>query len=216
MKPSFQPITAEDWIREVKRAKKKSASSIFSKRTYSVYKCAILSDRMTAVLIWFYNVLFQKNYYPRRWQSIVETTLEKGKGPVLGKLRSITLIEGDLQLNMRIHFQAEQEELIENDSRFSSANYGSRKNYSIETALLQKRLVLDKSLIEMKPTIYNFTDLQSCYDRQLANVGSIVEESVVRNRAAMKLCTRIMPQFKHFISTGYGVSDNFYGGDEMI
>ena len=215
-KPSFEPITAEDWIREVKRAKKKSTSSIFSKRTYSVYKCAILSVRMTAVLIWFYNTLFQTNYFPRRWQSIVETMLEKGKGPVIGKLRCITLIEGDLQLNMRIHLRAENEELIENDSRFSTANYGSRKNYSIETALLQKRLVLDKSLIEMKPTIYNFTDLQSCYDRQLANVGSIVEESVGRNRSAMKLYTKIMPRFKHFISTGYGVSTDFYGGNEMV
>ena len=60
----------------------------------------------------------------------------KGKEPVLGRLWSITLIKGDLQINMRIHLRAEKEELIENDPRFSLANYGSRKNYSIETFLL--------------------------------------------------------------------------------
>ena len=87
--------------------------------------------------------------------------------------------------------------------------------FSIETAILQKRLIFDNSLIESTPTIYNFTDLKSCYDRQLANVGSIVEESVGRNRAAMKLHTKIMPKFKRYISTGYGISNQYYGGDEM-
>ena len=48
---------------------------------------------------------------------------------------------------MRIHLRADKEELIENNPRFSSANYGSRKNYSIKTALLQKRLVFDKYII---------------------------------------------------------------------
>jgi len=212
--PSFKPITEEEWIREVKRSKKRSSSSIFSKRTYSVYKCAILSARMTSILVWFYNILLAKNYYPKRWMNQVDTSLEKGKGPVLGKLRFITLIEGDLQLNMRIHLASNKEELIEKDNRFSKANYGSRKNYSIETAILQKRLIFDNSLIEMKPSIYNFTDLKSCYDRQLANVGSIVEESVGRNRAAMKLYTKIMPKFKRYISTGYGISEQYYGGEE--
>ena len=73
----------------------------------------------------------------------------------------------------------------------------------------------DNSLLETKQTIYNFTDLQSCYDRQLANIGSIVEESVGRQRSAMKLFTKMMPRFKHYISTGYGVSKEHYGGNEL-
>ena len=56
------------------------------------------------------------------------------------------------------------------------------------------------------------TDLQSYYDRQLSNVGSIIEESVGHNRNAMILYTKIMPYFEHHICTGYGVSDNYYGG----
>ena len=95
-KPSFEPIIEEDWIREVRRSKKQSASSIFSKRTYSVYKCALQCERMTLIFVYFYNLLVKTCYYPRRWQALVETTLEKGKGPIIDKLRSITLIEGDL------------------------------------------------------------------------------------------------------------------------
>ena len=101
-KPPYEPITEDKWIEEVKRSKKASVSSIFSRRTYSVYKCAIGCARMTTILVWFYNVLLKQCYYPVRWINIVEITLEKGKGPVLGKLRNITLIEGDLQMNMRI------------------------------------------------------------------------------------------------------------------
>jgi len=95
----------------------------------------------------------------------VEACLEKGKGPILGKLRYITLIKGDLQIGMRIALNSDEEELIEKDDCFSKANFGSRKNFAITTALLQKRLILDNSLISMKHNIYTMTDLQSCYDR---------------------------------------------------
>ena len=58
----------------------------------------------------------------------------------------------------------DREELIEGNDCFSIANYGSQKNYSIETAILQKRLIFYHSLLEIKPTVCDFTDLQSCYD----------------------------------------------------
>ena len=94
-----------------------------------------------------------------------------------------------------------EEEIIKKDSRFSKSNYGSRKNYSIESALLEKRLILDHSLLSYKVTIYCLTDLQSCYDRQLLNIGGIIEESSGRDRKAMKLITKVMPNLKHFIPT---------------
>ena len=71
---------------------------------------------------------------------------------------------------------------------------------------------MDRSLLTMKVMVYNLTDLQLCYNRQLANVGSIVEESVGRNRKIMMLITKIMPIFKHYICTGFGISDDSYGG----
>jgi len=69
--------------------------------------------------------------------------LGKGKGMIIGKLRTITLIEADLQNIMRIYLEDLDEEIIESDDRFSKSNYGSRKNYSIETAILEKRLTFD-------------------------------------------------------------------------
>ena len=64
--------------------------------------------------------------------------LEKGKGPVLEKLRIIELIEGDLQLIIRMHVGIRNDRNIKRDSRLSHFNFGSRQNYSIESALLEK------------------------------------------------------------------------------
>ena len=104
----------------------------------------------------------------------MEVYIGKGKGSVLGKLRYLQLIKGDLQLMMRIYLLAKEEKIIKKDKRFSKANYGSRKNFSIELAILEKRLILDNSLLITEHMIYTLTDLQSCYDRQLPNLGSII------------------------------------------
>ena len=206
-------ISNQDLIKVVRKSKRSSASSIFSKRTYAVYKCAIESERMTEVLVRFYNILIRNEYYPKRWLNILDVMIGKGKGMVLGKLRIITLIEADLQYLMRIFLGDEIEEMIETDSRFSSANYSSRKNYSIESALLEKRLIFDNSMLSGKKTMCTITDMQSCYDRQLAEIGGILEESVGRDRAVMKLISKVIPKWRHYICTGFGISDFYYGGE---
>ena len=61
------------------------------------------------------------------------------------------------------------------DDRFSKSNYGSRKNYSIETVILEIRLIFDSSLLSNKATTHNITDLQSLYDRKLLDIGVILE-----------------------------------------
>ena len=140
--------------------------------------------------------------------------LGKGKGMIIGKLRTITLIEADLQNIMRIYLEDLDEEIIESDDRFSKSNYGLRKNYSIETAILEKRLMFDQSLLLGKLTIYHLTDLQSCYDRQLANIGRNVEESIGRDRQAIKLITKVIPNWEYHLSTAFGISEKYYGGEQ--
>ena len=50
-------ITTEKWKKIVMQSKKRSTSSMFSKRTYATYKCALGSDRMPEVLTMFYNLI---------------------------------------------------------------------------------------------------------------------------------------------------------------
>ena len=66
---------------------------------------------------------------------------------------------------MRIHLSSEDEELTENNSRVSHANFGSRKNYAMLTVMLQKWLMFDNSLMTIKYNACTLTDSQSYYDR---------------------------------------------------
>ena len=82
---------------------------------------------MTNILVEFYNMILREGYYPKRWLNLVDVTLEKGKGLIIGKLRIITLIECNLQILIRKNLRSESKELIEKDMGFLKANYISRK-----------------------------------------------------------------------------------------
>ena len=139
--------------------------------------------------------------------------LEKGKGSITGKLWTVTLIEADLQYVIRMYLSGKIEEKIEQDDWFSKANYISRKNYLIETAILKKRLIYNLSKLTRNPTLHNMTDLEACYDRQLPNIASILQESMGVERKAIKLLTKVIPIFKYYICTIYGVSNTCYRGE---
>jgi len=148
----------------VKRSKRKSVSSVFSRRTYAVYKLVNDNDKFLEVLLIFYNLVLQKGIVLKRWQNILDVILEKGKGPLLGKLRIIELIEGNLQIIICMYVGLRNDNNIEKDDRLSKYNFGSRKHYSIESALLEKRLIYDTSKYMSEPTIHLLSDLEAYYD----------------------------------------------------
>ena len=59
-KPHFQKITLQEWMEVVKTSEKRSTSSIFSKWTYIVYKCALESSWLTNTLLGFYNIIIER------------------------------------------------------------------------------------------------------------------------------------------------------------
>ena len=209
----YDEISELEWSKVVRKAKKRSASSVFSNRTYSVYKCALDCEEMTKILIKFYNTIIKKQIYPKRWLKVLDIILEKGKGPILGNLRTIQLIEADVQLMMRIFIGGRNDKNIINDERLSKYNYGSRRHYSIETAILEKRLMYDSALRTGKPTMHTISDLKACYDRQLPNIGCMVQEAVGVNRHAAKLIQNILPIMQHHVATDYGISTESYGSE---
>ena len=161
----FDPITLEDWKYVVKKSKRKSVSSVFSRRTYVVYKLVNDNDEFLEVLLLFYNLALKKGIILKRWQDILDIILEKGKGPLLGKLRIIELIEGDMQIITRMYVGLKNDKNIENDSRLSKFNFGSRKWYSIESAILEKRLMYETSKYNGKKTVHELSNLKAYYDR---------------------------------------------------
>ena len=137
--------------------------------------------------------------------------IEKNKRAVIGKLWTIQLIEVDLQLVMRIYINTRNKGKIENDPRVSKCNYSLRLKYSIETAILEKQLIYNTSTLNYKHIIYNITDLEAYFNRQLPNVGSIMQESIGIERDIIKLIYKILLIFKRYIYTSYSISEQYYG-----
>ena len=162
-----------------------------------MYKIALNNERMTNLLVKYYNMIIAVQFFPARWLKRLVVMIAKGKGPVLGKLRTIQLIEADLQLLMRIFVNTRNKGSIEADEIILKSNYGSRPGYSIEDAILEKRLVFDKSLVTGRHNIYTLTDLHAAYDRQLSKIGSIVKESVGVESKPIMLITKVMPMMEN-------------------
>ena len=55
------------------------------------------------------------------------------------------------------------------------------------------------------------TDLEACYNRQLLNIGNIMQESVGVERRVMQLLTKVIPCFEHYTCMSFGPSKEFYG-----
>jgi len=79
-------IGEAEWEDIVKKSKRRSASSVFSQRTYSIYKCALESKKMIKILLMLYNILLRKGYYLKRWTKVLDIILEKGKELVISAI----------------------------------------------------------------------------------------------------------------------------------
>ena len=139
--------------------------SLFSKRNYAICKIGLSHETMINLLVKYYSIIITVQFFPERWLTTLVVMIEKGRGTVLGKLRTIQLAEADLRLMMRMFIKIISRGNIESDERVSNFNHGFRPGHSIENSILEKILVFDNSLVTRKHNIYSMTCFQACYDR---------------------------------------------------
>ena len=77
-------------------SKKNSILSVFLEQTCAAHKLVVENKGFIEVLLMFYNIIIQKGIVLNNWRCVFNAMLDKGKGPVLGKLQIIELIKGDL------------------------------------------------------------------------------------------------------------------------
>ena len=176
----------------MKKAKRKSTSSIFSKMDYSVCKCALVSERMADALVKFYNIIIEFNYYPERWMKIVDAVAEKGKGQRIKKLRVLKITKVDMHLLMRMFLGSRMNNKIEEDKGMSKCNHGSRKGYSTVTVFLEKRLIFDYAKKNEDVNVCTMSYLEASYDRHMAELCGVAEEKFGSNRKVVKLTTKVL------------------------
>ena len=100
-------------------------------------------ERMVKVLVRVYNAIIKYNHFPFKWLDVLDVMIEKVKGNRINKLRDMKIIEAYLQLLMRIFLGLRISDNYKNDMIMSEHNYLSRKRFSINSALLEKRLIFD-------------------------------------------------------------------------
>ena len=132
---------------------------------------------------------------------------------MIGNLRTIQLIEADLQLIMIIFITQKNSETFKKGSRISKYNFSSRQNYLIEEALLEKRLLYGISTKNRKQIVYTIKDFELYYNRQLANLISIILESISIGRKAIKLIMKITLAMTYYICIVYGISTSTYNSE---
>ena len=70
-----------------------------------------------------------------------------------------------LQFVIRIFLGLRNEGAIENDDWFSKFNFRSRARYSIDEAIIEKRLLCNSSIWNKEETVYIIADLLAYYDK---------------------------------------------------
>ena len=108
---------------------------------------------------------------------------------------------------IRIFLSLQNQEAIENNHHILKYNYRSRRNYNIEISILKKYLIYNNSILLGEPYMHNSTGLQVCYNRQLPNYTSIMKESVRIEYDLIYLFTKVLPVFKYYIYTSFGISE---------
>ena len=69
----------------------------------------------------------------------------------------------------------------------------------------------DVAIRDGKPMLHNISDLKACYDRQLPNLGCLVQESVGVEREATKVFAKVLPIMEYYVCTDFGISKSTYG-----
>ena len=117
---------------------------------------------------------------------------------------------------MRVFFTSRTRERIEDDERVSKCNFGSRQGYSVESAILEKRLLYESNIFTEEKVVHTISDLAACYDRQLANLCCLAEETVGVERNPCIVFLKLIPHFHHYVSTSFGISNLRYGGEDEL
>ena len=79
----------------------------------------------------------------------------------------------------------------------SNHNGGSIKCHSTESALLEKRLMLDLGKRVGEQVAWATSYLEACCDRKLPSIGDVVEEPIRINSEAIKIVTKTIKKFRN-------------------
>ena len=205
-------ITKEDFVQYWKRAKEGTSSSL-SGLHFGHYKAASECSFMSEVHALTCQLAYGSGFSLTRWQAGLSVMLEKEKGVIrVDKLRAILLMEADFNFANKLIFGSRMVRRAIHNKEIPKECYGSVPAHEAIEVGINRRLLLDISRQRRAPMAIASVDAHTCYDRISHTVASICCQRWGVPLEPIRSMLGTIQSMKFFLRTGFGDSDDFYGG----
>ena len=140
--------------------------------------------------------------------------LEKIAGVAsVNKLRGILLLEADFNFHNKLIFGSRMMHLARQQGMVPEEVY-NEKGRTADDAVLQQTLVYDISRITKRPLVVAQVDAAQCYDRVALAAAALTLRAFKVPHSAVYAMLHSLHTMEFFLRTGFGQSDDFFGGKE--
>ena len=140
--------------------------------------------------------------------------LEKIAGVALvTKLRAILLLEADFNFHNKLIFGSRMLKLAREHGLVPDEIY-SEKGRTSEDAILQQVLLYDIARITKRPLVVAQVDAAQCYDRVALSMAALTARAFKVHNSSVLGMLRPLHCMEFYLRTGFGQSENYFGGKE--
>ena len=185
-----------------------------SGRHIGTYKATSTHEKNSIVQSKFTSLPYELGFpLPRTTQCINVSLLKKGKGITPADLRTIWLMEADLNTGAKLHFVSRMiNQTALSNNAIQESQYAKKGSRAIEAALV-KILYFDHIRQNKQPGIFFASDLMQCFDRMAHPVCSLVSQRLGVHPSVVQCMLLAVQRMEHRVRTGYGDSNYTYGND---
>ena len=200
-------ITTEDFKSGFKSVQERISSSP-SGRHMGHYKAALKCPRLVEMYTTMMDLPMKYKFSPLRWQSAIQVLLEKDKGrPNIERLRTIQLVEADLNMVLRIIYGRRLVHHAEDHKLLPKSQFGSRPGVACISAVLIKTLTYDLlRQLRQDACVFNL-DATGCYDRIIPSIGMLACMRLGLPHEAAITLLKILHGMKYQIRTALGITE---------
>lgn len=153
-------------------------------------------------------------YSPQCWRYRLECSLQKkSKGLKADELRTIVLMEADLNMCLKTVFGHRMMRNAEHSPEYPQSQFGSKRGSRAIEAVRLKRACYDNSRLLRDPSVMMTTDLHSCYDRIVHSIASLTARKHGVQMQPITMMLETLRQSINMVRTAYGDSDRTYGSE---
>jgi hypothetical protein len=204
-------ITPQDFIDGFKKVKERTSSSPLG-RHMGHYKAALQNKRMVEMHATMMDLPMKHKFAPARWTRAIQVLLEKDKGrPNIERLRTIQLVEANLNMVLKIIFGRRLVYHAEANHYLPKSQFGSRPGIACISAVLFKTLSFDLiRQLRQDACVFNNHDAKGCYDRIIPSIGMLACRRLGLPQEPAIALLKILHGMKYQIRTALGITDDHF------